>query len=284
VGYVGTRGNHMDRARNVNQPFPVSGYDFDPRLNTRAIPTELIRPFQGYTNITYRENTAASTYHSLQATFQRRMSKGLLFSAAYTFSKAIGDASDFGEQPQNSYNLRAERALLSFDRTHMFIANYIYELPIFTNRSTLMGKVFGGWQISGVTIYQSGSPVNLTVTGSTFGLATRPDVRPGAALTMPKTVAQWFDTSIFTAPAYGYFGTAGRDLIRGPGMEEWDVALFKTFHITERVGFTLRGEAFNLFNHTNFNAVSTSFGSGNFGQVTSAHQPRLIEVSGKVEF
>ncbi len=166
----------------------------------------------------------------------------------------------------------------------MLIFNYVYELPIFRDHSRLTGKMLGGWQLTGVTIYQSGTTRNLGLTGGTIGLATRPDVKPGATLTLPKTVAQWFDTSIFQAPAFGHFGNAGRDLIRGPGMEEWDVALFKTFHMTERVGFTLRGEAFNIFNHTNFDAVSTTFGSGNFGQVTSARQPRLMELSAKIEF
>jgi len=180
--------------------------------------------------------------------------------------------------------LRAERALTSFDRTHMLIFNYIYQLPIFTDRSKLSGKLLGGWQISGISIYQSGLPLNLGLTGSTIGLANRPSVNSGASLSMPKTVAQWFGTSTFAAPAFGYFGNAGRNLIRGPGMHEWDVALFKTFHFSERLGFTLRGEAFNLFNHTNLQNVSLSFGAGNFGQVTDARQPRLMEVSAKMEF
>jgi hypothetical protein len=284
LGYVGTRGNHLDRAQNVNQPLPTGGYDFDPRLNTRAIPTELIRPFLGYTNIIMRQNTAASTYHSLQATFKRRMSRGLLFETAYTWSKAIGDASNFGEQPQNAYNLRAERALTAFDRTHVLVFNYIYEVPIFRDRTRLSGKLLGGWQLSGVTMYQSGVPLNLGLTGGTIGLAGRPDVKPGTSLSLPKTVPQWFDTSIFAAPPYGHFGNAGRDLIRGPGIHEWDMALFKTFHPAEKVGFTLRGESFNLFNHTNFDGVSTTFGAGNFNAVTSARIPRLLEVSAKVEF
>jgi hypothetical protein len=281
VGYVGTRGVHLDRARNVNQPFPIAGFDFDPRLNTRAIPTEVIRPFLGYTGITMRENTASSTYHSLQASFKRRMSKGLLFEAAYTYSRAIADASDFGEQPQNPYNARADRGPATFDRPQMFIFNYIYEFPIFADHSRLTGKILGGWQISGVTMYQAGTPLNLGLTGGTIGLATRPDVT--GSLTYPKTASLWFN-NVFQAPAYGHYGNAGRNLIRGPGMAEWDAALFKTFHMSEKVGFTLRGEAFNLFNHTNFNGVSTTFGSGNFGQVTSARQARLMEVSAKVEF
>ena len=135
LGYVGTRGTHLDRGRNINQPGRVPGFDFDPRLNTRAIPTEMIRPYLGYGNISTRENTGNSTYNSLQATYKRRMSQGLMFGLAYTFSRAIGDASDFNESPQDSYNLKAERGLLSFDRTHMFVGNYIYELPIFRDHS-----------------------------------------------------------------------------------------------------------------------------------------------------
>ncbi len=282
VGYVGTKGTRLDRARNVNQPFPIPGYDFDPRLNTRAIPTEVIRPFLGYTGITMRENTASSTYHSLQVSFKRRMSKGFLFGAAYTYSKAIADASDFGEQPQNPYNARADRGPTTFDRPQMLIFNYIYELPLFKDHSKMTGKILGGWQISGITNYQSGTARNLGLTGGTIGLATRPNVT--GALTYPKTVAQWFSTSGFAAPAYGFYGNAGRDLIRGPGMAQWDIALFKTFHITENVAFTLRGESFNVFNHTNFDGLSLSYGAGNFGQVTSARIPRLMEVSAKIEF
>ena len=282
VGYVGTKGTHLDRARNIDQPLPIPGYDFDPRLNTRAIPAEVIRPFLGYTGITMRENTASSTYNSLQVSFKRRMSKGLMFEAAYTYSRAIADASDFGEQPQNAYNARADRGPTTFDRPQMLIFNYIYELPIFRDHARLSGKLLGGWQLSGITNYQAGTARNLGLTGGTIGLATRPNVT--GSLTYPKTVAQWFSTNIFAAPPYGFFGNAGRDLIRGPGMIQWDAALFKTFHLSEKVGFTLRGEAFNIFNHTNFDGLSLSYGSGNFGQVTSARIPRLMEVSAKVEF
>jgi hypothetical protein len=282
VGYVGTRGTHLDRARNINQPMPVTGFDFDPRLNTRAIPTVLVSPFLGYTGITFRENSASSTYNSLQVSFKRRMTKGLLMEVAYTYSKTIADASDFGETPQNSYNARADRGPTTFDRPQMLIVNYIYQLPIFRDKTALSGKILGGWQISGITTYQAGTPVNLGLTGGTIGLASRPDVV--GSLTYPKTVAQWFSPGIFAAPAFGFFGNAGRDLIRGPAMEEWDAALFKTFHLNEKVGFTLRGEAFNLFNHTNFSGVSSTFGSGNFGQLTSARISRLMEVSAKIEF
>ncbi len=284
IGYIGSRATHLDRGRDINQVLPAGGFDFDARLNTRAIPTELIVPFAGYSSISYRENTGASTYHSLQATFKRRMSRGLLFETAYTWSKVIANASGFGEGPQNGYNLRAERALATFDRTHMLIFNYIYELPVFRDQSRVTGKLLGGWQVSGLTMFQSGTPRNLGITGSTIGLAARPDIKAGAQLSLPKQIRQWFDTSIFQAPAFGHFGNAGRNLIRGPAIHEWDMALFKTFRIHERVSTQLRGEGFNVFNHTNFDGVSTTFGSGNFGQVTNARQARILEVSLKLEF
>jgi hypothetical protein len=137
VSYVGSRGTHLERARDINQPFPISGFDFDPQLNTRAIPTEQIRPYQGFAAISQTETTASSTYHALQATLQRRMSKGLLFEGSYTWSRTIADASGFNESPQNAYNLFAERGAASFDRTHMLILNSVYEIPFMQSASGL---------------------------------------------------------------------------------------------------------------------------------------------------
>jgi hypothetical protein len=144
--------------------------------------------------------------------------------------------------------------------------------------------MFGGWQISGITMFQSGTPRNLGLTGGTIGLAARPDVVAGQSVDGPKTVAEWFNTAAFTAPAYGFFGNAGRNDIRGPGLNNWDLSMFKRFQIKERCSFLLRGDAFNAFNHANFDGVSTTYGAGNFGQVTSAHQGRSMQVSAKFEF
>jgi hypothetical protein len=284
IGYVGSRGVHLDRGRNINQPLSVPGYDFDPRLNTRAVSTDRIRTYLGYVNIGMKENTGSSTYNSLQATFKRRMSRGLLFETAYTWSRVITNASGFNEGPQNAYNLAAERGPASFDRTHMLIFNYIYELPFFRSRNDIVGTLLGGWQISGITVMQSGTPRNLGVTGSDYGLTGRPNVVSGQSIDGAKTVQQWFNTAALSKPAYGFFGNAGRNVIRGPGIHTWDFTVFKNFLIQERFNFQLRGEAFNAFNNANFDGVSTSYGAGNFGQLTSARQPRTMQVSMKVEF
>jgi len=109
-------------------------------------------------------------------------------------------------------------------------------------------------------------------------------VKAGASSAGPQTVLQWFNTSAFEAPAAGFFGNAGRNLLRGPGIHNWDASLFKTFAASDRVNIQFRAEAFNLFNHTNFDAVSTTFGAGNFGQVTSARTARVVQFGLKVEF
>ncbi len=285
VGYVGTQGRHLDRARDINQPFPENGFDFNPLLNTNSIPAALIAPYPGYSSIRQQENTASSTYNSLQVSFKRRMSRGLLFEAAYTWSKAITDASGFGETPQNSYDLRAERGLAAFDRPHVLVFNYIYDLPFFRSQRGFLGESLGGWELSGITQFQSGQPINIGLTGGTVGLASRPDVVPGIDPTSgAQTAASWFNQEAFTAPPFGFFGNAGRNLIRGPGIQTWDLSLFKTFKFGEHVNYQLRGDAFNAFNHTNLWDVSNSLGSGNFGQVTSAHEARVLQVSMKIEF
>ncbi len=226
ASYVGSRGTHLDRGRQLNYPLPGDGLDFDPRLNTRQIALEQLAPFQGWSAITQRENTASSTYHSLQVDFNRAYRNGLRFQAVYTLSKVITDADSFGAQPQDPRDLEAERALAGFDRTHAAVFNYIYELPF--------------WR----------SPSN----------------------------------AAFQAPAPGRFGNAGRNLVRGPGINKWDIGLFKNFRLQEQLNLQFRWETFNTFNHTNFWGVSSTLGAGNFGQVTSARDGRVMQFALKLDF
>lgn len=284
VSYVGSRGVKLDRGRQLNYPFPANGFDFDPRLNTRDIAIERIAPFQGWSTISQRENTAASSYHSMQTDFTRAFQNGLRFQGVYTWSKVLTDADGFGALPQNPYNRRAERSLAGFDRTHVAVVNYTYELPFLRGSKNLAAKLLGGWQLSGITAFQSGRPYNLGMTGGTIGLANRPDVVPGSAVNRLKTVAKWFDTAAFRAPVFGFYGNAGRNLIRGPGINKWDISMFKNFKFREDLNLQFRWETFNTFNNANFEGVSTTFGAGNFGQVTSARDPRTMQLGLKLEF
>jgi len=283
VSYVGTRGTHLDRQRLLNQPFPAGGFDFDPRLNTREIPVELIVPFAGYSNIQQTETTGSSTYHSLQVNLKRTFSEGFMFQTSYTYSRTITDADGFGSVPQDSFNLNAERGLASFDRTHMAVVNWVYELPFFRNPRNTLQMLLGGWQINGITSFQSGTPRNVGLATGDRGIATRPDAT-GASAQGPESVAQWFNTAAFAAPAAGMFGNAGRNLVRGPGINQWDLQVFKNFEFSERTNLQFRWEMFNAFNNANFDGVSTALGSGNFGQVTSARDARVMQFGLKFEF
>jgi hypothetical protein len=288
IAYVGSRGTHLDHARNINQPLRVGGFDFDPRLNTNAISIEALRPFTGWSTIRLAENTGSSTYHSLQVNLDKRFSAGLKFQVAYTFSRGIGDVFDSGGRsvnalPQDSYNLRAERGLLGFDRPHNLVINYIYELPFFKGRQGALGLVLGGWEVSGITTVSSGPAASPGISTGRNGLATRPDL-VGNSIEGSKTVEQWFNTSAFAEPAPGFFGNAGRNIIREPGTHKWDMSFFKNNRITESVNLQFRAEFFNIFNHANFNGINTTFGSGAFGRVTSARDPRIIQFGVKMGF
>jgi len=269
---------------NLNQPLPEGGYQFNPALNTNSVPADYIAPYPGYSTINQLENTASSDYNSLQVQLKRQMSKGLMLQVVYTWSKAMADASNFGQGPQNSYDLRAERGLASFDRPQVLVLNYIYDLPFLRAGTSLAAKVLGGWELSGIVQFQSGTPINIGLSGSTDGLATRPDVVAGQQLNGPKTVSEFFNTAAFTYPAYGFFGNAAENLVRGPGIENWDASLFKTFAIREHLSFQVHGDAFNIFNHVNFMSVDSNLGDGQFGQVTAAHDPRILQVGLKLEF
>jgi hypothetical protein len=284
VSYVGSRGTALDRGRQINAPLPANGFDFDPRLNARSIPTELIRPYLGYSGINQRENTAQSTYHSLQAEFNRTFSNGLRLQGAYTWSRVMADADNFGVAAQNPYNHKLERSIAGFDRTHVFVVNYFYELPFWRNGTNLMQKTLGGWQFSGITAMQSGRPFNLGITGGDIGLASRPDVVAGQSAKGAKTVASWFNTAAFSRPAPGFYGNAGRNLIRGPGIHKWDMSLFKNIRFNESRRLQLRWETFNAFNNANFEGVSGTLGAANFGQVVSARDPRSMQLGVKFDF
>ena len=289
IAYVGSRGTHLDHARNINQPLRTGRFDFDPRLNTNSISVEALRPFIGWSTIRQAENTGSSTYHSLQVNFDKRFSDRLKFQAAYTFSRGIGDVFDSGGRsvnalPQDSYNVRAERGLLGFDRTHNLAINYIYELPFFKGRHDALGRVLGGWEISGITTVSSGPTASPGISTGRNGLATRPDVVSNQPIEGRKTVEQWFNTAAFAEPAAGFFGNAGRNIIREPGIHKWDMSFFKNNRITESVNLQFRAEFFNIFNHASFNGIDTTFGSGSFGRVTSARDPRIIQLGLKLGF
>jgi hypothetical protein len=296
VGYVGSKGTKLLTARDINQPRPSvlpPGLPFVPRPNPRFDDIDLL------------ESRANSNYHSLQARFQQRFSKGLAALVSYTWSKSIDDASNFFSSagdpnfPQNSSNLRAERGRSNFDVRHRLSASYSYDLPFGKGRQFLADEgwastILSGWQTFGVVTVQSGRPFTVALlseldnsgTGRSilgFGANDRPNVvgNPNVA---NRSAGQWFNQSAFAFPVPGTFGNAGRNILEGPGYTNVNVSLVKNTALSERFNLQLRAEVFNLFNHPNLNLPDNFLGSPTFGQITSARDPRHIQFGVKLLF
>jgi hypothetical protein len=262
VAYVGSAGRNLLRAYDINQTPAGTG-----------APSNAARPYSGWGNITLRATDATSTYNSLQVAANRRWSKGLQLNVNYTLSKAVSDSSsDRGDLVQDVNNKGAERAVTSYDRKHIFGANYVWALPFANDPANkLRYNLIGGWEISGSTQLASGTPLTITTATNTmnsFGNITRrPDLVGDA--NGPKTIEQWFNTGAFAAPAPNTFGNAPRSVVRGPWRHWTDLALFKNFAVNNQVRMQFRLEAFNVLNETNFTGVGTAFSTpATFGRLT----------------
>lgn len=282
VSYVGSHADHLQSEININQPAPYQNFNFNPILNATGTPENLYRPYAGWNTISFITPGANSEYNSLQVNYQKQMTHNLRFQASYTWSKSMDDASAYNTQPQNAYNRDAEWAVSDYDRPQILVFNYIYDLPFFRGQKGFRGEALGGWELAGITTYESGTPFTVGLTGPNHGLAGRPIVN-GQASEL-KTIPEWFDTSIYSVPVVGFFGNGGRNTIRGPGLGEWDISFYKVFAFGERAHLQLRFESFNAFNHANLKGTSDSLGSGSFGQVTSAYPGRIIQLGGRLVF
>lgn len=276
AAYVGNHGTHLLRAVRINQTPP----------GTPSPPAAYAR-FRGWGLITERQTSASSRYDSFQLGLNKRLSQGLQFGVAYTLSKVITDSPDDRTTiAQDVRNLRLDRGLASYDKTHIFVANFLYELPFFRQARGVVYNILGGWQVGGIVRGESGTPLTIIISpnraNSFFGGSQRPDLIGDPR--GPKTVRQWFNTAAFALPALNTFGNAGRSIVRGPGLHLWDLSLYKRFRVTESVGMQFRAEFFNAFNHTNFSGVGTTLGTPSFGQVTSALSPREVQLGLRIDF
>ncbi len=300
VGYYGSKGTHLLGIADINQPQP--GAFVAAGLNPAAANFEAtlnrIRPFLGYGPINGIDTRFDSNYNALQAGANWHFGKNSLIGLAYTWSHALTDAqTDRSSAAQNTYNPAAEYGPSQLDRRHVFTANYVYDLPFFSNRHDVLGYTLGGWELSGLVTANSGLPLTAFTTSSadpagqgtalsTSAASLRPDQIANPNSGAPHSLTQWFNTAAFANVPAGQFrpGNAGRGTIIGPGFQRWDVALMKNIPVREDMRFQFRAEAFNVFNHTNFNTVSTTLGSGSYGQVTGVRDPRIMQVALKFYF
>lgn len=264
-----------------------------------AFSSNFYRQFPGFSSITQETNESNFNYNSLQMGVRIEKRYGLTVQLAYTYSHEIDNvANDLGGA-SNPFNLAYDKGSGQFDRRHIFNASYVYSLPFFAHTSNrALHGALGGWEFSGITIAQAGSPVNsgngVIYTGTdTLGLGGGTRNRPQqiGPISYPHSVSQWFDKTAFGAPVAPWngganqgFGNTRKDAIVGPGLVNFNMSLFKNFSVTERVRFELRFESFNTFNHTQFNGVDTNSGDGNFGAVTTTYDPRVLQLGGKISF
>ena len=287
LAYVGNKGTNLPGDWDPNQAI------WQPGATRAAANVRSRRPYNPIGQLFLASSIFNSNYHGMQATLTHRLSRGLSFQAAYTWSKAIDDTSkplSFfripGQvlRPQNSRDLSAERGLSAFDTRHRFVLSYVYELPFFKQSSGLHSRILGGWRVSGITTLQSGNPFSVidssdpSLTGTPQ--MSRPDVvrdpnLPGSQ----RTPERWFDTGAFSGfvasanrPTLN-FGTAGRNILTADGIANFDVGLSKEVRLGEERRFEFRWEIFNLFNHANFGVPINDFNSPNFGRVLSTSTP-----------
>jgi hypothetical protein len=276
VGYVGTRGTHLPRGIQLNQADPA-----------RTGNANLRRPYLGYGTIGYNENSAVSKYHGLEASLVRRFSRGLHFEASYTWSKSLGHVEG---NPMDSRNKNLDFGVLDLDRTHMLTFNYVWEMPFFKSRRGAAAAIFGGWQLAGITTFQSGLSVNVTQAGdvANFGGGTggqRPDIGGDPHEGRGQSLDRYFNTAAFRAVTRaGTLGTAPYNAVRGPGINNWDISLSKIIQPWEGKRFQIGVETFNTFNHAQFEGLGGQLGAATFGVVTNARDPRVIQLRGKFSF
>jgi hypothetical protein len=338
ASYVGSKGTHLGRQRDLNQLFPtpasenpylpgqpITSDDCDtvnragfsdvsaivngnvitgqPAINLQTAcgnEANFYRPFLGIANITRLENKASSIYHAFQ--FSARKSVGALsLSAAYTYSHSIDDSSDrYNGDFVNSYDVAANRASSSFDQRHMLNIGYVYDLPLF-RKAGLAHNVLGGWQFSGILAFSTGTPLNVTNgtdfgdnagVGNGVGTGSYPDlvgnpkanIPPPSEVTLSSDSGFFFNPAAFAVPTGLTFGTVARNYLRNPNRTNFDMALFKHFAIKEDTAFEFRFEAFNVFNHTEWNGPSGDMGSDGFLEKGGAHLARVIQFGAKFIF
>jgi hypothetical protein len=286
AGYIGNISHHLTaNDLSLNQ--------VPPQLMTSAN-AQQVRPFPQFHNVTWiNPSIGNSTYHSGFIRAERRISGGWSFLAHYTFSKFIDDveaASEFGATGSymDAYNRRLDKGLSGSDVPHRLVLTLLYDVPKFKSHRAV-NDILGGWKIGVLETAESGPPFTVTTTANTtnaFPAGTpRPNLLRDPSLPADqRTVNHWFDTSAFANPAPLTFGNSSRSGLRGAPLVTTDATLEKSFSITERWKFDLRGEFYNLLNHAIFNLPGFAFGAADFGMVSSSRSPRTAQLAARLSF
>ena len=281
-----------------------------PRSSSLGDPTisvaQLLKPYPEFTTVSlYRNNVGTTIYQGFTAKLEQRFSRGLSYLVSYTRSRLMDDASAVfdasiltgpvlrADHPADTYNRKLERDYSAGDIPHVFAASAVWSLPFGEGRahhlSGVAGAIANDWGLAGVLILQSGVPIPVTQSTNSNGFAgfgiQRPNVTGDPTLPADeRTVSRWFDTSAFsTAPVFT-LGSASRNPVRGPGYRNLDLALVRRVNVSDSTNLEFRIEAFNVTNTPPLGAPNGSFGSSAFGTITTAGDPRVVQLAFKVLF
>jgi hypothetical protein len=287
VAYIGRRGLNLPEVFDINQP-QAGALQANPGVNVNAL-----RPYAGFASIQTEENVAQSKYKGLQMQWSKRFTQGYSFNVSYTLSKSTDNASNYNNIVPDTYNTSNLWGPSEFDSRHLIVIDYVYNLPFFKDASKMTGKLLGGWQISGLNQFQTGTPCGVGTSNDYAGVGEVGSFGCGSegqfwvmngtpqilgqfanASTSPN---QYFSTvnssgqPLFTQPAAGTFNLQKgvRNSIYQPGFQDWNLGLYKKFAVTEKSGFEFRAEAFDVNNHPNWSGPGLNPTSSTFGKVTA---------------
>ncbi|MGI9017892.1 MAG: TonB-dependent receptor domain-containing protein, partial [Euzebya sp.] len=283
VQYLASRTTNLDRSFFNNTPLPGPGA-IDPR-----------RPNLAFRQIRTIQNDLVANYDSVSVILNRRMTRGFLANAHYTWSKTrdMANHSNGGGSIVNDYDIWSDYGPANWDVPHRFVLSFIYDTPFFRDSpNVVLRQVLGGWQVGGVTTLQSGTPLNVTIQGDRANIgrgAQRPNVTGSPSVNCQPNpdglgLVNCIDASAFALPDLYTFGNAQRNLLRGLGSKVTNLSLMKNVYVGGRARVQLRAEVFNLFNTVNWGSPNTTFGAANFGRVTSAGTLRRMELGAKFLF
>ena len=307
VSYVAALSRHLMQRRDLNSiPFGANFLpsSLDATTNGQPLPASFLRPYLGYNDILYYAYDGSANYHSLQVAANRRFSRGVQFGVAWTWSKAM----DYADSDTAEVSMLVNRRVWNygragFDRTHILKLNWIWDVPKASRAwdHVVARKVLDGWQVSGIASFVSGAPSGISLGfGYTVDITGSPT--DGARVvvlqkpTIPKserTFSHNFNTAAFAAPALGTYGNAAKDLIRGPGMNNWNISLFKNTPLgSDKWKLQFRAEAYNAFNHTQFRGLDTNARfdqqgrqtNARFSEFTAAYPSRRVQLALRLTF
>lgn len=316
LGYVGALGRHLYRAYEGN-PITAAGQAAcaaDPTCNSGNgqllqhlfFPSHSLVDGSVFGSVGTQFTDGTSNYNALQVNVTKGMTHGLQLITSYTWSHSIDNGSGF---ENSGFGTRGTNVLVpqlnvgdsAQDARQRLVVGYIYAIPsLHKTMNWAPERMFGGWKLTGITTFQTGFPINMSDSGFTslscdaltfYGCPDNPNqVASSVATLNPRTSAFngknnfWFDPSSFAVATLGTYGNTGRNSLHGPGINNFDFSLQKDTKITEHTSFQMGIEAFNLFNHTQFNNPSGNIESSNFGHITTAASGRLVQLRAKVNF